>query len=109
MALYWPEESKTFESRSKTLGLFIQFLYGDSITTLGVVELSMYCRWFYILFLTKRNILIKNLRNCTFSSAGNDTINTIPQICIEIHMISPPFFASCFLCIHSLQWDYSVY
>ena len=44
-------ESKTFESRSKTLDMVIQFLYGGSITTVGVVKLSMYCQWFYILFL----------------------------------------------------------
>ena len=42
-------------------------------------------------------IPIKILRNYAFSSGGNDAINIIPQICIEnIHMISPPFFASFF-------------
>ena len=53
-------ESKTFESRSKTLDLVIQFLYGGSIITVGVVELSMFCRWFYI------TLIYKNFKELCF-------------------------------------------
>ena len=89
-------ENKTFESRSITLDSVIWGFnyYSGRSKAINVLPMVLhFC--FYI--------PLKKLRNYAFSSAGNDAINTIPQLCTGNHTISPSFFASCFLCIHSLQ------